>query len=60
MSMTASIKATLATFITMLIVGLLFKASGLFENIGTTVFYIAAILLGLLGALIWIVVYKTA
>jgi chromate transport protein ChrA len=58
MAMTASIKATLATLIAMLIVGFLFKTVGLFENFRSASFYVAAILLGLLGAFVWVFVYK--
>ncbi|MFZ5809280.1 MAG: hypothetical protein ACOY16_08355 [Chloroflexota bacterium] len=58
MAMTASIKATLATLIAMFIVGFLFKAGGFFENFQTTSFYVVAIFLGLLGAFVWIFVYK--
>jgi hypothetical protein len=56
--MSASIKATLATLFVMLIVGLLLRTSGLFENFGTASFYVAVIFLGLLGALVWTLVYK--
>lgn len=58
MAMTASIKATLATLIAMLIVGFLFNTVGLFENFWSAPFYVAAILLGLLGAFVWVFVYK--
>jgi membrane associated rhomboid family serine protease len=59
LTMAASIKATLATLIAMLIVGLSLKTSGLFENSGTASFYVAAALLGFLGALVWMFVYRS-
>ncbi len=56
--MARTVKAPLATLVAMLIIGFLFKLSGFFENSQAASFYVAAILLGLLGALVWIFVYK--
>ncbi len=56
--MDRTVKASLATFVAMLIIGFLFKLGGFFENYQAASFYVAAILLGLLGALVWTFVYK--
>ncbi len=52
--MGSAMKATLVTLSVMLIVGVLFKVSGFFENFQTTPFYVAALFLGVLGAFVWI------
>ena len=51
-------EGNLVTLSVMLIVGVLFKASGFVENFQTTPFYVAALFLVVLGAFVWIFVYK--